>query len=45
MDKTKGEKEKIKKDEIYELIKRKIKDCKPEEYEEKIKRLCKLLKY
>ena len=32
-------------DEEYERLKKKIKDCKPEKYEEAIKKLCKKIKY
>ena len=33
------------KDEEYEKLKKKIKDCKPEKYEEAIKKLCERIKY
>ena len=33
------------KDEEYEKLKKKIKDCKPEKYEEAIKKLCEKIKY
>jgi len=33
------------KDEEYERLKKKIKDCKPEKYEEAIKEICKKLNY
>jgi len=33
------------KDEEYERLKKKIKDCKPEKYEKAIKKLCKKIKY
>ena len=33
------------KDEEYEKLKKKIKDCKPEKYEEAIKEICKKLNY
>ena len=33
------------KDEEYERLKKKIKDCKPEEYEKSIKEICKKIKY
>ena len=33
------------KDEEYERLKKKIKDCKPEKYEEAIKKLCEKIKY
>ena len=33
------------KDEEYERLKKKIKDCKPEKYEEAIKEICKKIKY
>ena len=33
------------KDEEYERLKNKIKDCKPEKYEKSIKEICKKLNY
>jgi len=33
------------KDEEYERLKKKIKDCKPEKYEEAIKEICEKIKY
>jgi len=33
------------KDIEYERLKKKIKDCKPEEYEKSIKEICKKIKY
>ena len=33
------------KDEGYERLKKKIKDCKPEKYEKSIKEICKKIKY
>jgi len=33
------------KDEEYERLKKKIKDCKPEKYEKSIKEICKKIKY
>ena len=33
------------KDEEYERLKKKIKDCKPEKYEKAIKKICKKLNY
>ena len=33
------------KDEEYERLKKKIKDCKPEEYEKAIKKICKKVNY
>ena len=33
------------KDEEYERLKKKIKDCKPEKYEEAVKKICEKLNY
>ena len=33
------------KDEEYEKLKKKIKDCKPEKYEEAVKKICEKLNY
>ena len=33
------------KDEEYERLKKKIKDCKPEEYEETVKEICEKFNY
>ena len=33
------------KDEEYEKLKKKIKDCKPEKYEEAVKEICEKLNY
>ena len=33
------------KDEEYERLKKQIKDCKPEKYEEAIKEICEKIKY